>query len=82
VRSLQSTAAFKAALLAGGAGIIALAQPAYAQDGAPVQTNEPVTTAPTADQTPGNSVTEKASSGCASPRPSALMKASLRVQAS
>ena len=61
MRSLQSTAAFKAALLAGGAGIIALAQPAYAQDGAPVQTNEPVTTAPTADQTPGNSVTDQAS---------------------
>ncbi|MGZ5778684.1 MAG: TonB-dependent receptor plug domain-containing protein, partial [Croceibacterium sp.] len=61
MRNLQSTrnAAFKAALLAGGAGIIALAQPAFAQDGAPVQTKEPVTTSVTADQPAGNNVTDQ-----------------------
>jgi outer membrane receptor protein involved in Fe transport len=59
---LQTTrnAAFKAALLAGGAGIIALAQPAFAQDaGTPVPTKEPVTTAPGAEQTPNNEVTDQ-----------------------
>nr|WP_166175675.1 TonB-dependent receptor [Altererythrobacter segetis] len=58
MRSLQTTrnAAFKAALLAGGAGIIALAQPAYAQAGQPVQTNEPVATSP--DQPEGSTVTD------------------------
>jgi outer membrane receptor protein involved in Fe transport len=65
VRSLQTTrnaAAFKAALLAGGAGFIVLAQPAFAQDsGAPVQTNEPVASAPSGDQTPGNEVTDQSS---------------------
>ena len=60
MRSLQSTAAFKAALMAGGAGIIALAQPAYAQDSAPVPTKEPVTTSPSGDQNPGNNVTDQA----------------------
>ena len=51
MRSLQTTrnAAFKAALLAGGAGVIALAQPAYAQD---TTTKEPVVTTP--DQPEGS----------------------------
>ena len=62
MRSLQTTrnaAAFKAALLAGGAGVMALAQPAFAQDAAPVPTQEPVTTTPTTDQAPGNEVTDQ-----------------------
>ena len=62
MRSLQTTrnAAFKAALLAGGAGIIALAQPAFAQDtGKPVPTKEPVTTTAPNDQTPNNDVTDQ-----------------------
>lgn len=63
MRSLQTTRgrAFKAALMAGGAGIIVLAQPAFAQDnGQPVPTEEPVTGAPAAgDQTPGNEVTDQ-----------------------
>jgi outer membrane receptor protein involved in Fe transport len=52
---LQTTrnAAFKAALLAGGAGVIALAQPAYAQD---TTTKEPVVTTP--DQPEGSTVSD------------------------
>jgi len=62
VRSLQTTrnAAFKAALLAGGAGFIVLAQPVLAQDTAPpVPTNEPVTSAPTANEPPSKDVTNQ-----------------------
>ena len=62
MRSLQSTrnAAFKAALLAGGAGFIVLAQPVLAQDSAPpVPTNEPVTSAPTANEPPSKDVTNQ-----------------------
>jgi len=60
VRSLQTTrgCALKAALLAGSAGVIALAQPAYAQDGQPVPTKEPVQTSP--DQPEGSTVTDQA----------------------
>lgn len=59
MRSLQTTrnAAFKAALLAGGAGVITLAQPAFAQDNQPVQTNEPVATSPAEPQ--GATVTDQ-----------------------
>jgi len=60
VRSLQSTAALKAVLLASGAGIFAMAQPAFAQDAAPVPTQEPVQSTPTADQPPANQVTDQA----------------------
>jgi outer membrane receptor protein involved in Fe transport len=48
---LQTTrnAAFKAALLAGGAGVMALAQPAMAQDNN-AQADEPVSSTPSSDQ--------------------------------
>jgi outer membrane receptor protein involved in Fe transport len=59
---LQTTrnAAFKAALLAGGAGLVAIAQPAFAQDGQPVPTKEPVQSDPaSANQNPAGQVTDQ-----------------------
>ncbi len=68
MRSLQTTRgrAIKAALLAGGAGVIALAHPAVAQDnGQPVTTKEPVACDPAVDKncTTANDVTAENNGG-------------------
>ena len=56
MRSLQTTrnTAFKAVLLAGGAGIMALSQPALAQEDEDTQTSsgDPVDVGPVADSAP------------------------------